>query len=174
MNSDFLQTAFAAVVAALPGLLALYLQRRKDSLTRETDKEKNKTGLEEVNQAAARALVEPMAKRIETLEREAAEDRAEIEKLREMRERDLERIRVLEAEGEKQGRVIERLQSELAQRVVEVHSLRDMLQVKTLEIGRLQDELTKAEAARKTMEGEILSMRAKWTELEKREKPEGC
>lgn len=168
MESEAILTVVAALVAALPGLLALFLQRRKDTLTRQSDKEKNQTGLEEVNQAAARALIEPMARRIEALEREAMEDRQEIEKLNELRKGDLKRISELELQGERQARVIERLQAELAQRMVEVHNLRDLLQVKTLEIDRLQIELDKAEGARKGMEVEIKSMRSKWAELESR------
>lgn len=176
MNSEAIQTFLAALFAALPGLWALYNQYRKDAMARQTDKEKNSTSLEEVNQTAARALVETMTKRIDDLESDAERDRKKIEQLSTALEAATGRIRELEQAKQEQGRVIERLQADLAQRVVEVHNLRDMLQVKTIEIDTLRIELDQAEKARAKgelrimeLETEVTKLRSKWSTFEKSE-----
>jgi chromosome segregation ATPase len=182
MTSEAIQTFLAAMFAALPGLWALYNQYRKDAMARQSEKEKNSTSLEEVNQTAARALVETMTKRIDDLESDAERDRKKIDQLITALEAATGRIRELEKAKVEQAELIERQRAELVTRNVEMHTLRDVLQVKTLEIDRLRIELDQAGRARLEeqkrvgeLELEVVKLRSALTVLEEiKGKSEGC
>lgn len=151
-------TVWAPVLVALVGtvgpVLMFWAQWRKD-------RKAETLNIGEANQRAALALVEPLRKRVEDLEREADEDRA--------------RIDALEHEVEAREGEINELRAALNLKDAEIRALREDLAQERTTRQALEVELDKANTAREErvqriqdLEGEVDRLRGRLEQLEVR------